>query len=128
MIKLIWTLYPFVCSIVIDKMYEALSNNGFNGGRILEPAMGVGNFFGKMPDDIRSNSRLYGVELDDISGRIAQQLYQTANIRITGFEKAMYSNNSFDLAIGNVPFGGYSLNECVFQLKVLTLKNSFRML
>ena len=104
----------YTSPVVIDKMYEALSNNGFNGGRILEPAMGVGNFFGKMPDDIRSNSRLYGVELDDISGRIAQQLYQTANIRITGFEKAMYSNNSFDLAIGNVPFGGYSLNEATY--------------
>lgn len=101
----------YTSPIVIEKMYEALRNNGFTGGKILEPAMGIGNYFGKMPEDIRSSSNLYGVELDDISGRIAKQLYQNANIRITGFEKTLFKDNSFDLAIGNVPFGAYSINE-----------------
>ena len=101
----------YTSPLVIEKMYEALRNNGFTGGKILEPAMGIGNYFGKMPEDIRSSSNLYGVELDDISGRIAKQLYQNANIRITGFEKTLFKDNSFDLAIGNVPFGAYSLNE-----------------
>lgn len=101
----------YTSPLVIEKMYEALRNNGFTGGKILEPAMGIGNYFGKMPEDIRSSSNLYGIELDDISGRIAKQLYQNANIRITGFEKTLFKDNSFDLAIGNVPFGAYSLNE-----------------
>lgn len=101
----------YTSPLVIEKMYEALRSNGFTGGKILEPAMGIGNYFGKMPEDIRSSSNLYGVELDDISGRIAKQLYQNANIRITGFEKTLFKDNSFDLAIGNVPFGAYSLNE-----------------
>ncbi len=101
----------YTSPLVIEKMYEVLRNNGFTGGKILEPAMGIGNYFGKMPEDIRSSSNLYGVELDDISGRIAKQLYQNANIRITGFEKTLFKDNSFDLAIGNVPFGAYSLNE-----------------
>ena len=101
----------YTSPLVIEKMYEALRNNGFTGGKILEPAMGIGNYFGKMPEDICSSSNLYGVELDDISGRIAKQLYQNANIRITGFEKTSFKDNSFDLAIGNVPFGAYSINE-----------------
>ena len=101
----------YTSPLVIEKMYEALRNNGFTGGKILEPAMGIGNYFGKMPEDIRSSSNLYGVELDDISGRISKQLYPNANIRITGFEKTLFKDNSFDLAIGNVPFGAYSINE-----------------
>ena len=104
----------YTAPVVITAMYDALKNNGFTGGRILEPAMGVGNFFGVMPTDIRDNSKLYGVELDSISGRIAQQLYQSANIKITGFEKTDIKNDTFDLAVGNVPFGGYSLNEAAY--------------
>ena len=104
----------YTSPVVISAMYDALKENGFTGGRILEPAMGVGNFFGVMPTDIRDNSKLYGVELDSISGRIAQQLYQSANIRITGFEKTDIKNDTFDLAVGNVPFGGYSLNEAAY--------------
>ena len=104
----------YTAPVVITAMYDALKNNGFTGGRILEPAMGVGNFFGVMPADIRDNSKLYGVELDSISGRIAQQLYQSANIKITGFEKTDIKNDTFDLAVGNVPFGGYSLNEAAY--------------
>ena len=95
-------------------MYEALKNNGFDGGKVLEPSMGVGNFFGKMPTDIRDKSKLYGVELDSISGRIAQKLYPSANIKITGFEKLDVKDNTYDVAIGNVPFGGYSLNEAAY--------------
>lgn len=95
---------------VINAIYEGLSNMGFKGGNVLEPAMGVGNFFGVMPEEMRS-SKLYGVELDEISGRIAKQLYQTAKIQVTGFEKTAYPDNFFDVAIGNVPFGQYKLSE-----------------
>lgn len=105
MIKLIWTLYPFVCSIVIDGIYEALEEFGFTGGNVLEPAMGVGNFFGRMPEDMRSDSKLYGIELDGISGRIAQKLYPDADIAIQGFEKNHFQNGCFDVVVGNVPFG-----------------------
>ena len=104
----------YTAPLVIEKMYEALKNNGFDGGKILEPSMGVGNFFGKMPTDIREKSKLYGVELDSISGRIAQQLYPSANIKITGFEKLDVKDNTYDLAVGNVPFGGYGLNEAAY--------------
>ena len=111
MIKLIWTLYPFVCSIVIDGIYEALENFGFQGGNVLEPAMGVGNFFGRMPEEMQKNSRLYGVEIDSISGRIAQKLYPDADIAIQGFEKNNFQNGCFDVAVGNVPFGELSFKD-----------------
>lgn len=111
MIKLIWTLYPFVCSIVIDSVYLALERFQFEGGNILEPSMGVGNFFAKMPDEMRADSKLYGVELDSISGRIAKQLYPEDNIQIKGFEKTTFKNNSFDVVIGNIPFGDYGIAD-----------------
>lgn len=95
---------------IIRAMYKAVSNMGFKGGNILEPAMGVGNFFGCMPD-IMQNSKLYGVELDSITGRIAQQLYPDANIQVKGYEKTDYPDNFFDLAIGNVPFGNYGVAD-----------------
>lgn len=96
---------------IINSMYKALENFGFEGGNILEPSMATGNFFSNMPSNIMDNSKLYGVEIDDISGRIAKQLYPNANIKITGFENATYSNNSFDVAIGNVPFGNFSVSD-----------------
>lgn len=96
---------------VIEEMYTALKNMGFEGGKILEPAMGTGNFFGKMPEDMQSNSRLYGIELDKLSGRIAAQLYQNADIQIKGFEKINFKDNSFDVAIGNVPFGDIQIAD-----------------
>ncbi|MCH5199706.1 MAG: AAA family ATPase [Oscillospiraceae bacterium] len=96
---------------VINAVYSALDNMGFSGGKIIEPAMGIGNFFGAMPENMRNNSDLYGVELDSITGRIAQQLYQSANIQITGYEKTEFSNDSFDIAVGNVPFGSYKVND-----------------
>ena len=95
---------------VINAMYEGLENLGFKGGNVLEPAMGVGNFFGVMPEEMRSG-KLYGVELDSISGRIAKQLYQNADIQISGFEKTSFPDNFFDVAVGNVPFGQYKLAE-----------------
>ena len=97
--------------IIIDSIYTVLENSGFNGGNILEPAMGIGNFFGKIPDSISENSKLYGVEIDSISGRIAKQLYPNANITINGFEKTRFQNNSFDVVLGNVPFGSFSINS-----------------
>ena len=90
---------------VIDGIYEALANFGFEGGNVLEPAMGVGNFFGRMPEDMRADSKLYGVEIDSISGRIAQKLYPDADIAVKGFEKNNFQNGCFDVAVGNVPFG-----------------------
>lgn len=93
---------------IINGIYKAIENFGFKEGNILEPAMGIGNFFSALPSAM-SNSKLYGVELDDISGRISKQLYQKANIEIKGFEETNYPNNFFDVAIGNVPFGDYKL-------------------
>lgn len=96
---------------VINAIYKGLETLGFEGGNILEPAMGVGNFFGVMSEDMRQNSHLHGVELDRISGRIAQQLYQTADIQIKGYEKTEFSDNFFDAAVGNVPFGSYGVSD-----------------
>lgn len=95
---------------VIGAMYKALDNFGFESGNVLEPSMGVGNFFGCLPEKMRG-SKLYGVELDDITGRIAKQLYQTADIQINGFEKTDFPDNFFDAAIGNVPFGNYGISD-----------------
>ena len=96
--------------IVIESMYQVLENLGFIKGNILEPSMGVGNFFGMLPENL-NQSKLYGVELDSISGRIAKLLYPDANIQIKGFEKTDYPNDFFDVAIGNVPFGAYKVND-----------------
>ena len=89
-------------------MNSALVQFGFRGGNVLEPSMGIGNFFGSMPETMQ-RSKLYGVELDSISGRIAKQLYQNANISITGFENTTYPDNFFDVVVGNVPFGDYKV-------------------
>jgi adenine-specific DNA methylase len=83
---------------------------GFKVGKILEPAVGVGNFFGRLPETMGA-SHLTGVELDSITGRIAKQLYPNADIRIQGFEETSFADNSFDIAVGNVPFGDYKLND-----------------
>ncbi len=89
---------------------QGLANFGFKGGNILEPSLGIGNFFGNLPTTI-DKSNLYGVEIDDISGRIAKQLYQTANISITGFENTDFQDNFFDVVMGNVPFGNYKVYD-----------------
>lgn len=96
---------------VIDGIYEALANFGFEGGNVLEPAMGIGNFFGRMPEDMQSHSQLYGVEIDSLSGRIAQALYPDADIAIQGFEQNRFQNGCFDVAVGNVPFGELGFRE-----------------
>ncbi|MCR5321940.1 MAG: DEAD/DEAH box helicase family protein, partial [Lachnospiraceae bacterium] len=100
----------FTSPVIIRSIYEALGNMGFEKGNILEPAMGIGNFFGMLPDTM-SDSRVYGIELDDITGRIAKQLYPQADIRVTGYEKSNLPNDFFDVAVGNVPFGDYKVAD-----------------
>lgn len=100
----------YTSPVVINAIYEGLANLGFEKGKILEPAMGIGNFFGVMPENMRG-SELHGVELDDLTGRIAKQLYPDADIQIKGFEETTFANNSFDVVIGNVPFGNYKVND-----------------
>ena len=96
--------------IIIRAMYNALENMGFKGGNVLEPAMGIGNFVGLLPPSL-SDSKMYGVELDSISGRIAKQLYQRENIQVTGLEHTAFHDNFFDVAIGNIPFGSYGISD-----------------
>ncbi|MFQ7466815.1 MAG: N-6 DNA methylase, partial [[Clostridium] leptum] len=98
---------------VIDGIYEALGNFGFDGGNVLEPAMGIGNFFGRMPEAMQAHSQLYGVEIDLLSGRIAQALYPDADIAIHGFEQNRFQNGCFDVAVGNVPFGELGFRDTV---------------
>ena len=95
---------------VIKAVYKVFSNMGFETGNILEPSCGTGNFFGLLPESMEK-SRIYGVELDSISGRIAKQLYQKADIRIQGFENTDFSDSFFDVAIGNVPFGQFKVSD-----------------
>ena len=100
----------YTSPVIIRSIYEALEKMGFEKGNVLEPAMGIGNFFGMLPEKMQE-SRLYGVELDGITGRIAKQLYPKANIKISGFEKTDYPNDFFDVAVGNVPFGQYKVAD-----------------
>ena len=108
---------------VIRAIYDAVERMGFTSGNVLEPAMGVGNFFGMMPDSMR-DSRLYGVELDSISGRIARQLYPKANITVAGFETTD-RRDFFDLAIGNVPFGNYKVDDRAYNKLGFSIHNYF---
>lgn len=96
---------------IVQGIYGGLKNLGFNQGTILEPSMGVGGFFANMPDNMKNGSQLFGVELDSLTGRIAQKIYSDAEISVKGFEDTRYLNNSFDLAVGNVPFGNYRVND-----------------
>ena len=108
---------------VIQAIYEAVDRMGFETGNILEPSMGVGNFFGMLPEEMR-NSRLYGVELDPVSGRIAKQLYPKADITVAGFETTD-RRDFFDLAIGNVPFGQYQVNDKAYNKLNFSIHNYF---
>ncbi len=100
----------YTSKTVIDGIYKALTRFGVKGNnRILEPAMGTGNFFGFMPQEIASGAKLYGVELDRVTGKIATKLYPQAKIQIKGFEETAFQDNSFDLMVTNVPFGGYTV-------------------
>ncbi|MFS5148510.1 DEAD/DEAH box helicase family protein [Streptococcus agalactiae] len=96
--------------VVIDGVYKTLSDMGFKSGNILEPSMGVGNFIGNLPDEM-NKSKFYGVELDSVSGRIAKLLYPESDVQVKGFEETSFSNNFFDVAIGNVPFGEFKVND-----------------
>lgn len=96
--------------VVIRGIYAALGQMGFTQGNILEPACGIGNFLGMLPESM-SGSKLYGVELDDLSGRIARQLYQRSSIAVQGYEKTAFPDNFFDVAIGNVPFGQFHVPD-----------------
>ena len=100
----------YTSPVIIKAIYDTMERMGFSKGNILEPAMGIGNFFGMLPENMQE-SRLYGVELDGITGRIARQLYPNADVKITGFEKTDYPNDFFDVAIGNVPFGQYKVAD-----------------
>ena len=108
---------------VIKAIYEAVGSMGFQTGNILEPAMGVGNFFGLLPQEMQG-SRLYGVELDSITGRIAKQLYPKADITVAGFETTD-RRDFFDLAIGNVPFGQYQVNDRAYNRLGFSIHNYF---
>ena len=108
---------------VIKAIYEAVGNMGFQTGNILEPSMGVGNFFGMLPESMKS-SRLYGVELDSITGRIAKQLYPKADITVAGFETTD-RKDFFDLAVGNVPFGQYQVNDRAYNRLGFSIHNYF---
>lgn len=110
---------------IVDSIYEVIRNAGFEDGNILEPAMGVGNFFGRLPEELRDKVNLYGVEKDSLSGRIAQKLYPQADITIDGFENTRFNDNSFDVAIGNIPFGDFSVNDSKYNSKHLKIHDYF---
>ena len=108
---------------VIRGIYDAVERMGFRSGNILEPSMGVGNFFGMLPESM-ADSRLYGVELDSITGRIAQKLYPEANIKVAGFETTD-RRDFYDLAVGNVPFGNYKVNDKAYNKLGFSIHNYF---
>lgn len=113
----------YTSPVIINAMYEALDNMGFKSGNILEPSCGVGNFFGMLPEKM-SDSKLYGVELDSLSGKIAKQLYPKAQINIAGFETTK-QKDFYDIAIGNVPFGQYKVNDPAFNKYKFNIHNYF---
>ena len=108
---------------VIRAIYDAVEKMGFRNGNILEPSMGIGNFFGMLPDTMQ-DSRLYGVELDSVTGRIAQKLYPDANIKVAGFETTD-RRDFYDLAVGNVPFGQYRVNDKAYNKLGFSIHNYF---
>ena len=110
---------------IIDSIYKVIQNAGLESGNILEPAMGIGNFFGRLPADLRGKVNLYGVEKDSLSGRIAQKLYPQANITIDGFENTHFNDNSFDVAIGNIPFGDFGVNDKKYNSQNLKIHDYF---
>lgn len=110
---------------VIDSIYKILDNLNFTGGDILEPACGTGRFFGRMPNSLSKKSHLYGVEKDSLSGRIATQLYPNANISVTGYENTRFQNDSIDVAISNIPFGDFSVNDRAYNNLHLKIHDYF---
>ena len=116
-------LYYYTLVTVIRAIYDAVEKMGFRNGNILEPSMGIGNFFGMLPDTMQ-DSRLYGVELDSVTGRIAQKLYPDANIKVAGFETTD-RRDFYDLAVGNVPFGQYRVNDKAYNKLGFSIHNYF---
>ena len=114
----------YTTPVVIRAIYDTLSNMGFQTGNILEPSCGVGNFFGCLPETM-ADSKLYGVELDSLTGRIAQQLYQRASITVQGYERVNYPKDFFDVAVGNVPFGSYQVNDKAYNRLGFSIHNYF---
>ena len=114
----------YTSPLVISAMYEALANMGFSEGNVLEPACGTGAFFGLIPEAMKKSS-LYGVELDPVTARIAQHLYPKADIRACGFEETTYPDNFFDVAIGNVPFGSYSVADARYDAQRFMIHDYF---
>ena len=114
----------YTTPVVIRAIYDTLSNMGFKTGNILEPSCGVGNFFGCLPETM-GDSKLYGVELDSLTGRIAQQLYQNASITVQGYERVNYPKDFFDVAVGNVPFGSYQVNDKAYNRLGFSIHNYF---
>ena len=100
----------YTSPVIIQAIYDAVGKMGFTRGNVLDPAAGIGNFYGCLPEGMKE-SRLYGAELDGLTGRIAKQLYPHADIKITGFENTSYPNDFFDVAVGNVPFGQYKVSD-----------------
>ena len=113
----------YTAPVVIRSIYDAVEKMGFRSGNILEPSMGVGNFFGMLPDTM-ADSRLYGVELDSITGRIAKKLYPQADITVAGFETTD-RRDFYDLAVGNVPFGQYKVNDKAYNKLGFSIHNYF---
>ena len=110
--------------VVIKAMYDALDRLGFSQGNILEPSCGTGNFFGLLPESMQ-NSKLHGVEIDSLTGRIAKQLYQKANIAIEGFEKTNLPDDHFDVVLGNVPFGEIRVNDSRYNAQKFLIHDYF---
>lgn len=114
----------YTSPVIIKAIYDAIENMGFQSGNILEPSCGIGNFFGCIPEEM-SKSKMYGVEIDSISGRIAKLLYPKAKISICGYEKTNFPKNFFDLIIGNVPFGKYQVNDPEYNRLKFSIHNYF---
>lgn len=111
--------------VVIKSIYTVLNNMGFTNGSILDPACGTGHFFGMLPDYLRENSKLYGVEIDTVSGSIAQALYPNANIKVQGFENTNIPDNFIDVVVGNVPFGDFQVYDRAYNKQHLLIHDYF---
>jgi len=114
----------YTAPTVIKAIYQAIGSMNFQPRTLLEPSMGIGNFFGLLPEQL-SDAKMYGVELDNLTGRIAQQLYQNADITVSGFENTNHPDDFFDLAVGNVPFGNYSVHDRRYDRQNLMIHDYF---
>lgn len=114
----------YTSSVIVKEMWNVIKRSGFRKGSVLEPSMGIGNFFGYMPEEMR-NVKLYGVEMDSITGNMAKELFPKADISVCGFEETKFEDSFFDVVIGNVPFGGYKIYDKRYNKLNLTIHNYF---